>query len=171
MAGKEESARIELQETLRLRALDLIGITSTMTLATSGGEGVWAAPVYFVYFSGRFYFFSKPDSRHVEDALAAGTAAAAIHATVESWQDIRGLQMSGLIRQAGFGLNSLGAVRAYLSKFPFTGEFFNTGEEVTLESFVTRFKVKLYYFKPVRICYQDNRIRFGFREEIILDNA
>ena len=43
---------------LRRLALDLINSTSTMTLATSGRESAWAAPVYYVYQERKFFFFS-----------------------------------------------------------------------------------------------------------------
>ena len=41
------------------RAAELINRQNTMTLATSCGKSAWAAPVYYVYHSGLFYFFSE----------------------------------------------------------------------------------------------------------------
>ncbi|MFH0731258.1 MAG: pyridoxamine 5'-phosphate oxidase family protein [Pseudomonadota bacterium] len=154
---------------LRGLAQDLINSVSTMTLATSGPDSVWAAPVYYVYQEGRFFFFSKPESRHIGESLAAGFAAAAIHANAESWQHIRGLQMSGAICKSGIGLDAICAVQAYLRKFPFTKEFFKEDQQMDLKGFITRFKVSLYHFTPERVLYQDNQIRFGFREEISLE--
>lgn len=154
---------------LKCMALDLIHSTSAMTLATCGPNAAWAAPVYYVYRAGGFFFFSKPDSRHIREALAAGFAAAAIHAPGESWQSIRGIQMSGVIRKSRIGLNAIGAIHAYLEKFPFTREFFKDGQQIHPTDFIARFKVRLYAFKPRRVYYQDNRIKFGFREEIRLD--
>ena len=157
------------RDELRRLALNLIDSVSTMTLATCSGNTAWAAPVYYVYQDGGFFFFSKPDSRHIEEALAAGFAAAAIHAPAESWQHIRGLQMSGVIRKSRIGLNAINAVQAYLKKFPFTKEFFKDDQQMDLNDFIARFKVSLYHFKPDRVYYQDNQIRFGFREEIYLE--
>lgn len=164
-ASPEPPNRTELNRLAR----DLIDRVSTMTLATSGLNSAWAAPVYFVYQEGKFFFFSKPDSRHIEEAMASGFAAAAIHATAESWQHIRGLQMAGVIRKSGIGLNAISAVQAYLKKFPFTKEFFKDEQQMDLKAFITRFKVSLYHFTPERVYYQDNQIRFGFREEICLE--
>jgi len=150
-------------------ALDLINRVSTMTLATSGPNTTWAAPVYYVYQDGKFFVFSKPDSRHIGEALAAGFAAAAIHAPAESWQHIRGLQMSGVIRKSGIDLKAISAVQAYLKKFPFTRDFFKDNQPADLNGFIARFKVSLYHFTPDRVYYQDNQIRFGFRAEICLE--
>lgn len=154
---------------LRRLALDLISGASTMTLATGGLNTVWAAPVYYVYQNDGFFFFSKPDSRHIQEALAAGVAAAAIHAHADSWQFIRGLQMSGVIHKCQIGLTAINAVQAYLKKFPFTREFFKDDRQMDLNGFVARFKVSLYQFTPTLVYYQDNQIKFGFREEISLN--
>jgi uncharacterized protein len=163
------SPKVPDRDELRWLALDLINSASTMTLATSGRNTAWAAPVYYVYQGGGFFFFSKPDSRHIEEALAAGFAGAAIHAHAESWQHIRGLQMSGVIRKSRIGLNAISAMQAYLKKFPFTKEFFKDDQQMDLNGFISRFKVSLYHFKPELVYYQDNQIRFGFREEISLE--
>jgi uncharacterized protein len=154
---------------LRRLALELIGSASTMTLATHGPNSAWAAPVYYVYQKGGFFFFSKPDSRHIQEALATGVAAAAIHAHADSWQLIRGLQMSGVIHKRQIGLTAISAVQAYLKKFPFTREFFQDDQQIDLNGVIARFKVGLYEFTPTLVYYQDNQIKFGFREEICLE--
>ena len=58
--------------------------------------------------------------------------------------------------------------RAYLKKFPFTKEFFISDQELDLNAFAKRFKVKIYKFKPDLVYYLDNGLRFGFKEKIIL---
>ena len=153
---------------LKQLTLDLIDQTSAMTLATAAGNIAWAAPVYYIYHDRLFYFFSKPDSRHVLESLAGGQAAASIHAYADSWQHIRGIQMSGRIIKASLGVKSVLAVKAYLKKFPFTADFFQGESDINLEGFIKRFKVNFYYFKPEMIYYQDNQIRFGFREIVDL---
>jgi hypothetical protein len=141
---------------------------STMTLATSKSNEAWAAPIYFVFRSGCFYFFSDPASRHIQDALANGQAASAIHAEASSWKEIRGLQMSGVIEGVGPGLDAVGAIRDYVRKFPFVGELFKPGDVLDLAGFSARFRVRLYRFRPTIVYYLDNRIRFGFREQVRL---
>ena len=56
-------------------ALELIGDQSTLTLATADASGPWSAPVYFVFIDGRFYFFSSPESRHIQQAVLTGQVA------------------------------------------------------------------------------------------------
>ena len=76
MPGKPKDPKIISEENLRELALDLVNSVSTMTVATCGRDTAWAAPVYYVYQNGVFFFFSKPDSRHIQEALAAGSASA-----------------------------------------------------------------------------------------------
>jgi len=153
---------------LQSLARELIDSESTMALATAGAEGAWAAPVYFVFFRGAMYFFSDSDSRHIQESQESGQAAATIYPFVSSWQEIRGLQMSGRIRKVRPGPKAFGAVRAYVAKYPFTREFFDPREDLDLEKFAKRFRVRFYRFEPDLVLYMDNRIRFGFREAIQL---
>ena len=155
-------------QSLEIMARQLIDSVSTMTLATSGGKEAWAAPVYYVFYDRGFYFFSAPDSRHIVESAASGQAAAAIYPAVSSWRDIRGIQMSGRIDPVRPGLKAIGALRAYIGKYPFTQEFFESRQELDLEAFAKRFRVRLYRFEPRLVCYLDNKIRFGFRESVCL---
>ena len=141
-------------------ALALINSQSTMSLATARENRAWAAPVYYVYFKASFYFFSSPDSRHIEEAKDCEEVSAAIYPAVSSWQEIKGIQMSGSIKKAGLGLTAMGALRAYNSKYPFTKEFFEPGQALDLENFEKRFKVRFYRFDPILVYYLDNEIKF-----------
>jgi len=95
-------------------------------------------------------------------------ASAAIYPYADTWQGIKGIQMSGSIRQSGSGVTAVQAIRAYTSKFPFTRDFFEAGQALNLESFIKQFKVRFYRFDPQIIYYLDNQIKFGFRERISL---
>lgn len=153
---------------LGVLAEGLIGEQNTMTLATAKGDVAWAAAVYYVYLRPCFYFFSDPESRHIKESLASGQASAAIHAAASTWQEIRGVQVLGSIKTVSAGLEAVEVIRAYLKKFTFTKEFFDPGQPLDLGAFAKRFRVRLYKFQPTLIYYLDNRIRFGFREEIVL---
>ena len=153
---------------LRDMALELINSQSTMSLATARENRAWAAPVYYVYFKSGFYFFSSPDSRHIKEAMECEEVSAAIYPAVSSWQQIKGIQMSGSTSRAGLGFAAVGALRAYNSKYPFTREFFKAGEVLDLENFEKRFKVRFYRFDPSLVYYLDNGIKFGFRAEVLL---
>jgi len=151
---------------LRAYALDLIEKQSTMTLSTAVRDTPWAAPVYYVNLDFRFYFFSDPASRHIQESQGSEKAAAAIFHPSNSWREIRGVQMSGRVAGLWPGLESLRALRAYLKKFPFTEEFFDSKDQLDLEGFAKRFRVRFYCFRPDLVYYLDNRIRFSFRESV-----
>lgn len=149
-------------------ALELINSQSTMSLATARENRAWAAPVYYVFYKSAFYFFSSPDSRHIKEAMDCEEVSAAIYPAVISWQDIKGIQMSGSVKKAGLGFTAMGALRAYNSKYTFTSEFFEPGQALDLENFEKRFKVRFYHFDPALVYYLDNQIKFGFRTEVLL---
>jgi uncharacterized protein YhbP (UPF0306 family) len=153
---------------LKEKARELIDRLSTMALSTASQNQSWTAPVYYVFHGKAFYFFSDPQSRHICEALASGHVSAAIYPYADTWQGIRGIQMSGEIQSVGAGLTAVKAVRAYIAKFSFTKEFFEPGQALDMESFTKRFKVRLYRLEPNLIYYLDNEIKFGFREKIFL---
>ncbi len=161
---RKEPAKAEV----RKLALKLLSEQSTMTLATAGVEGAWAAPVYYVFVRSAFFFFSDPQARHIREALASGQAAAAIYAPASSWQGICGIQMAGRLDPVDVDPGAARIIRAYIGKFGFTREFFAPGEELDLGAFFKRFRVRLYRFEPGLLYYLDNGIRFGFREEVNL---
>ena len=153
---------------LTAMARELVNEQTTLTLATAENGTAWAAPVYYVYVKSAFYFLSSPDSRHITEALHNNQAAAAIHATASTWQEIRGLQMAGRIRIVKPGLETIQVLRAYLKKYPFTADFFKGNLSPDLDSLAERFGVRLYAFTPSRVYYLDNQIRFAFREAVTL---
>ena len=152
---------------LKRMAVALVNQQSTMTLATAADNAAWAAPVYYVFYKGSFFFFSDPESRHIREALANDQAAAAIYPFADTWQGIRGIQMSGCIRTVRPGFAGIQAVRAYIAKFPFTKDFFEPGQALDLANFGKRFRVKLYRFDPdlVFLSGQSDSIRFSRRNQ------
>ena len=152
-------------EDWRETALALIKAESTLTLATAGKSGPWSAPVYYVFMDGRFYFFSSPESRHIQQATNSRTAASLFHHT-DSWQAIRGIQMSGTVERSRSAVLSVKAVAAYLKRFPFTREFFPGNTKPDPDAFFSRFKARLYTFTPSDIYYMDNRFGLGTRQRI-----
>ena len=156
------------KEEFRALARELVAGQSTMTLASSQGDEAWAAPVYYIFRKSAFYFFSDPSSRHIQESVKSGQAASAIFADANTWEGIRGIQMSGKIEAVHAGLEAIEAIRAYLKKFSFTKGFFKSGQSIDLDAFFKRFRVKLYRFTPELLYYMDNRFRFGFRDEVHL---
>jgi uncharacterized protein YhbP (UPF0306 family) len=150
----------------RHSAVELIQDQSTLTLATADASGPWSAPVYFVFFDDRFYFFSSPQSRHIQQAELSGQAAASLFADMDSWQAIRGLQMEGAIERVRSISISLSVIAVYLARFPFTCDFFPGNPTPDLEAFFTCFKARLYEFSPKQVFYIDNRNGLGKRRLI-----
>lgn len=141
----------------------LIESQYTMTLATSSKGFPWSSPVYYIYLKPSFFFFSKPSSRHITDAMERNNAAASIYSNSSSWKDIRGVQMEGKIYKAGMNKDSAAAFKAYIKKFDFIKEL-SLSPVTNIMSIESAFKVRLYNFVPDTVYYLDNSIRFGFRE-------
>ena len=146
--------------------MELIANASTLTLATSDTTGPWSAPVYYVLVDGVFCFFSSPDSRHIKQALATGSAAVSIFAQEAGWQSIRGIQMAGRITGQRGIARSIVIIRCYLERFPFTRSFFPDGRTPDPAAFLSRFNARLYAFEPKVVFYTDNRFGFATRERI-----
>ena len=104
------------QRDLKDMAIGFIRKQSTMTLATCKEDKPWAAPVYFVFFKSSFYFFSDPCCRHISESTENRRVSASIHGVASTWQEIRGLQMSGEIQRVGMGLESAEAIASLSSK-------------------------------------------------------
>jgi uncharacterized protein YhbP (UPF0306 family) len=162
----------------RAAALTLIEDSAVMTLAVTTAEGPWAAPVYYAYLAADvgFYFFSSPESRHIKAALDLGACAAAIfrpaHALethsleTHAWETICGLQMRGELSTAGV-IRGTRALAHYLKKFPFSRSLLPQGKD-TIEVFQHHLGVRFYRFSATRIEWTDNRVRFGYRNEVTL---
>lgn len=157
-----ESTRIESRDP----AVELVRRQTVLTLATVGESGPWSAPVYYVWLEGAFYFFSSPRSRHVRQALHSGKAAASIFIPADTWQAIRGVQMSGKVGQVRSPALSLKVIAAYLKQYPFTRSFFPENTAPDLDAFFKTFRAQLFKFTPVQVFYIDNRNGLGARQEI-----
>lgn len=143
----------------------VLGEHSSLTLATSGPAGPWAAGLYFASDGLILYFLSDPASRHCREIAANPRVAAAIHEDYEDWREIRGVQLEG---RAELVLDAADLARAwevYLTKFPFVRQFrVGDGLEIMGRTVRTRF----YRLVPARVLYLDNRRGFGYREELAI---
>lgn len=148
------------------RVRNLILNNQTMTLATTGKNKAWAAPVFYVNNGSSFYFLSSPNARHIEEALVSGQVACTIYAEGDSWQSLMGLQMSGKILMVPGGVEATNAILAYVNKFPIVKTFFASIKKINLNNFYSKFHAKLYCFIPDFIFFMDNSVHFGFRTEI-----
>ncbi len=146
-------------------AVGLIELRRAMTLATAG-DGPWAAPVYYLFRSGRFYFISSPRSRHIAELGPGGRCAAAIYHESDDWREIEGLQMDGRVAAVGLGAEAAEAFAGYVARFPTVRGFFDGPFD--LGDLLDKFRSRLYAFEPERVFYLNNRAGFGKRIEIRL---
>jgi hypothetical protein len=148
------------------RAENLIQKNQTMTLSTAMNNQAWAAPVFYVNLGDNFYFFSSPNARHIDEALASGQAAGTIYQEGASWQNLLGLQMSGKVLNVSAGVEASKAFLAYIKKFPLVKTIFSDIKDICFNDFSNRIHAKLYRFIPESLLFMDNSIHFGFREDI-----
>lgn len=158
---------------LTKKALELIHSQHILTLATHDGASPWATPVYYVLSNKAFYFFSNPDSHHIGNSREGRAVAGEVHEASSGWSDIRGVQMEGIIEEGGFDMASTSAYALYISRFTFIREMVKMpmspmSPMMSLAALEASFKVAWYKFKPSKIYYLDNSIRFGYREAVEL---
>ncbi|SLM27399.1 FMN-binding pyridoxamine 5'-phosphate oxidase-related protein [Desulfamplus magnetovallimortis] len=157
---------------------NLLQSLKVMTIATMWNNGVWSAPLYYLYKNGCFYFFSSPASRHITGALGSSCkSSASIYQDDSSFSKIKGIQMGGYVKVVKSRAESLGVAFAYAVKYGFTKDrelnfLKETDVFVTsmdyLHYFQSSFRASLYKFVPVETIYMDNSVRIGFRQEITL---
>ncbi len=164
-ANPHLGAPADPQADLRARVRAHLRERHSLTLATSGPEGPWAAAVYFAADGLSLYFLSDPASRHCRDLTADPRVAATVHEDVRSWQDIRGLQLSGRAEAVSSEAEAGRAWDSYLAKFPFVSALRTADGFEIMGRAVT---ARLYRITPDRLFFLDNRAGFGGRRELDL---
>lgn len=147
-------------------AMALIRDRRTMVLSTGGADNCWAAPVYYVFHRGAFYFFSSPSARHIEQGLSGDHAAATIFIDSDRWEEIQGIQMSGRIFQLTKPVEKIAAIARFITKFPFARPFLQSGDDEPTSPPKVGDKVRLYRFVPNEVFYVNNRFGFGKRFKV-----
>ncbi len=162
--AKATPAEVDQTELNRL-ATGLIERCSTMVLATSTSEGPWAAPVYYVWLRGSFWFYSAGSSRHVSQGLGASKVAAAVWEDSASWRKIEGLQMEGRLSKAKDVTEATAIAMAYAARFPQAATILKDKLK-GLDPCGSR--IGLYAFSPATAIYTNNRYGLGFRSIVQL---
>ena len=128
-----------------------------MTLATQGGDGPWAAAVYYAVDGDDLIFLSSPTSRHCRHLAEDPRCAAAIHTDTDDWQRIQGLQLEGMVSELD-GLDRQRAQQRYAQKFPFVHP------ERAPDSITQALaRVHWYRLRMSRVYFIDNERGFGRR--------
>ena len=135
-----------------------------MTLATCNLGIPWATDVYFAAVGFELFFFSSHRSRHCRNLADNPSCAATVHPTVNSWKEIKGLQMEGVAEPATTLGGKAQGLAAYIGKFPFARELFAN----PTETISTIDKATMYVMRPSHILLLDNALGFGSRYGIRL---
>ena len=149
---------------------DFLGSHTTMTLATSGEDGPWAAALFYAHDSDlNLYFISAKDTRHAADIERNPRVAVAVNAQHKDWSDIRGLQIGGVAEIVPPDQRA-GAVETYLAKFPDLRPLFSTPRNEQESRIARAFAASPFYrLRPNRIRLIDNLKSFGHRDEYVLN--
>jgi uncharacterized protein YhbP (UPF0306 family) len=146
----------ELRKQLKLVAA-LLAEETTLALATSGEEGLAAVtPLFYINDEKlSLYWLSSEASPHSQNLTNEPRAAVTVYRKAESWRQIRGVQMRGLVSKVARPEGRRALLAAY-------GERFKLGR-------VLRLAIRqsaLYEFQPDFIRYIDNARGFGYRFEL-----
>jgi hypothetical protein len=139
---------------------------NAMSLATASDGKPHAASVFYVNDGFDLYFISSPSSRHGENFTNNDRVSATINEDYCKWADIKGLQLEGKVETVGRLLDNGEIVTAFISKFPDVRGFFKNPGDMADSIADKVAKVRFYKFRPAKICYIDNSLGFGHRDEI-----
>lgn len=76
-------------------ALDYLGSKKTLTLATSGSDGPWAATLTYVNDDADVFVWTRPNSSTAQHIEENPTVAFAIDEYTEDWRETKGIQARG----------------------------------------------------------------------------
>jgi len=142
---------------------NLICSTRVMTLAVSDNNTAWSSPVYFVFCSPKFYFFSSEKSRHVKWAEPCSKICVSIFHDSDSINEIFGVQMTGKLDCVSDHARYIRVTKAYTAKFSFLKKIFGRQLIDNPGFFLEKFNSRLYSFTPEEIFISDNSRNFGKR--------
>jgi uncharacterized protein YhbP (UPF0306 family) len=134
-----------------------------MTLATQGGEGPWAAAVFYASDDASLIFLSAPNTRHCRNLALDSRCAATIQEDYREWSQIKGIQLEGRVVELQ-GDEEKRAVRLYGEKFPIVGAMASVPPAIVK----ALARVRWFRLIPERLHFIDNSQGFGHRDEIDL---
>lgn len=154
---------------VRERIAAFLAAHTTLALATVGPEGApEAAAVFYAHDAGlNLYFLSEERTRHGQNLLADPRVAGTIHADGQDWRGIRGIQVAGKALPAPTD-ELARAAALYGRKFVFVAALLvGAGGPGVLAGPLAR--ARFWVLRPNWFRLVDNTVRFGFKEELVLD--
>jgi hypothetical protein len=155
---------------LRRRSLDYLTAHHTVSLATQGPQGLWAATVFYASLDFALYFLSEPKTRHAQNVAANPAIAATVNEDYSDWQAIKGLQMEATCEEVRGVRETASGLAAYVKKYPFVAQFLSPGQLLKgMQIAGKSLDVRLYRVRPSRLFFLDNARGFSNREEVPLE--
>lgn len=136
----------------------------TMTLATVGPDGPWAAGLFYVNEELDLYWLSDPATRHSHNIAHNAHVAVTIHQDYRDWNLIQGIQMEGAAERVGAVAEAVRPMRLYVAKYPFLGDPHQRPPALAKALATTQ----VYRFRPHRVYFIDNTKGLGHRQEVDL---
>jgi len=154
----------------RQRALEYVEAHHTVSLATQGPDGLWAASVFYASIDFQLYFLSEPKTRHAQNLVANESIAATINEDYSDWREIKGIQMEATCQEVRGVRETARALGAYVKKYPFVADFLSPGQLLKGMKIGSRsLDVRLCRVTPTRLFFLDNARGFSNRQEVILE--
>jgi uncharacterized protein YhbP (UPF0306 family) len=148
-----------MSESNYTQALNYLNNHHVLTLATNGPQGLWAAALFYANDEFELIFLSAAHTRHAQNISALPKAAATIQENYANWQEIKGIQLEGMIKLLE-GSERDKAIARYKAKFTFLEQ-----ESALRKAFE---KVSWYKLLPHNLYFIDNSKGLGNRVEIQL---
>jgi uncharacterized protein YhbP (UPF0306 family) len=175
-------------EDLKRLALEYVERHNTMTIATVGPSGPWAATVFYASKGFTLYFLSNPSvCLHCRNISQDPRVAVAISEDykIRTFRDIKrikGVQMEGRAEMLEAEEEIREAIELYANKFPITSFYlrstFGQPNPSFLETLMRRLialpklspskENRFYRIRPLRVFLVDNERSFERRQEIPL---
>ncbi len=154
---------------LRSRIAAFLAGHTTVTLATVGPDGAPAAAAVFYAADDdlALYFLSEEMTQHGRNLLADPRVAGTIQADGQDWRGIRGVQLAGVAHIAA-GAEVARAAAVYGRKYAFVAALL-AGAEGPASLAGPLARAQFWMLRPTWCRLVDNTVRFGFKEELVLD--
>jgi uncharacterized protein len=152
-----------MEKELRARVQEYLRDHQVATLATSSGDDLWAAAVFYVSDGYTLYFLSSPTSRHCMNLAQSPHVAVTIQEDYSDWLEIKGVQLEGVACEV-FGEKEERARRLYGMKFPVVGKLGQAPASIVK----ALAGVRWYQVVPHRLYFIDNSLGLGHRDQIDL---
>ncbi len=154
----------KLEETI----LQYMETHHTLSLATEKDGIPHAATVFFINIGFDLYFFSSSTSRHGDNFSQNPVVSATINEDYSEWRDIKGIQMEGVVENIGGILKNPRISKEYVKKFPGVADFLLSPKKLGEAIAKKVVGVDFYRLKPSKVCFLNNELGFGHRDELIL---